>query len=370
MKSSRLLPLIVACALFIENMDSTVLSTSLPAIAADLATDPIALKLALTTYLLALAVFIPVSGWVADRFGARATFVSAIAVFLARLGRLCAQRLAGRARGRPLRARRRRRDDGSGRPPRAAADRAEGRDRASAVVGHDPGARRADGRAAPRRLHYDVLRLALHLSHQSADRRARHDPRAALHSRHAGATAAARLARFRSRRRRAWRRDVRFLDARPASRARRSRRGCARAGSGRARGLRRARAAARARAARPRAIQACNVSRRCRRRLAVSHRYRRDAVPAAVDVAARVRAEPSGVGPSHIRLGDGRDLHEDARLPYAEGSWLQARAAVERAARVGLLCAPSGCSGRRHRNSSSWLRCSSAAVAVRCSSRA
>ncbi len=82
MKSSRLLPLIVACALFIENMDSTVLSTSLPAIAADLATDPIALKLALTTYLLALAVFIPVSGWVADRFGARATFVSAIAVFL------------------------------------------------------------------------------------------------------------------------------------------------------------------------------------------------------------------------------------------------------------------------------------------------
>ena len=82
MKSSRLLPLIVACALFVENMDSTVLSTSLPAIAADLVTDPIALKLALTTYLLALAVFIPVSGWVADRFGARNTFSAAIAVFL------------------------------------------------------------------------------------------------------------------------------------------------------------------------------------------------------------------------------------------------------------------------------------------------
>ena len=68
--------------LFIENMDSTVLSTSLPAIAEDLATDPIALKLALTAYLLSLAVFIPVSGWVADRFGARRTFMSAIAVFL------------------------------------------------------------------------------------------------------------------------------------------------------------------------------------------------------------------------------------------------------------------------------------------------
>jgi EmrB/QacA subfamily drug resistance transporter len=82
MKPSRLLPLIVACALFIENMDSTVLSTSLPAIAADLATEPIALKLALTTYLLSLAVFIPVSGWVADRFGAQSTFMTAIAVFL------------------------------------------------------------------------------------------------------------------------------------------------------------------------------------------------------------------------------------------------------------------------------------------------
>jgi len=82
MKASRLLPLIVACALFIENMDSTVLATSLPAMAVDLATDPIALKLALTAYLLSLAVFIPVSGWVADRFGARPTFMSAIGVFL------------------------------------------------------------------------------------------------------------------------------------------------------------------------------------------------------------------------------------------------------------------------------------------------
>jgi len=82
MKSGRLLPLIVACALFIENMDSTVISTSLPAIATDLQTDPIALKLALTTYMLALAVFIPISGWVADRFGARPTFMTAIGVFL------------------------------------------------------------------------------------------------------------------------------------------------------------------------------------------------------------------------------------------------------------------------------------------------
>jgi MFS family permease len=79
--SSRLLPLIIASALFMENMDSTVIATSLPAIAADLRTDPIVLKLAFTTYLLSLTVFIPVSGWCADRFGARNVFRIAIAVF-------------------------------------------------------------------------------------------------------------------------------------------------------------------------------------------------------------------------------------------------------------------------------------------------
>src|SRR6516165_10066563 len=73
--------LIVAVALFMETMDSTVLSTSLPAIAADLHEDPIALKLALTSYLLSLAVFVPISGWVADKYGARTVFMAAIAVF-------------------------------------------------------------------------------------------------------------------------------------------------------------------------------------------------------------------------------------------------------------------------------------------------
>lgn len=76
-----LLPLIVACALFMENLDSTVLSTALPAIAADFGANPIHLKLALTSYLLALAVFIPASGWLADRYGARTIFRLAIAVF-------------------------------------------------------------------------------------------------------------------------------------------------------------------------------------------------------------------------------------------------------------------------------------------------
>lgn len=82
MRSSLRLPLIVACGLFIENMDSTVIATSLPAIAADLQVDPIALKLALTSYLLGLTVFIPISGWVADRIGAQTTFASSVGVFM------------------------------------------------------------------------------------------------------------------------------------------------------------------------------------------------------------------------------------------------------------------------------------------------
>jgi EmrB/QacA subfamily drug resistance transporter len=82
MSPKRIVPLIVAVALFMENMDSTVIATSLPAIAADIGTSPLALKLAVTSYLLSLAVFIPVSGWTADRFGARTVFRAAIAVFM------------------------------------------------------------------------------------------------------------------------------------------------------------------------------------------------------------------------------------------------------------------------------------------------
>ncbi len=81
MRSAVLTAFIIATALFMENMDGTVISTSLPAIALDLHQDPIVLKLALTSYMLTLAVFIPASGWVADRFGARTVFCSAIVVF-------------------------------------------------------------------------------------------------------------------------------------------------------------------------------------------------------------------------------------------------------------------------------------------------
>lgn len=76
-----LTPLIIATALFMENLDATVIATSLPAIAQDPGVNPIALKLALTSYLVSLAVFIPISGWMAERFGTRRVFRAAIVVF-------------------------------------------------------------------------------------------------------------------------------------------------------------------------------------------------------------------------------------------------------------------------------------------------
>lgn len=83
MTHNRLVPLIVATALFMENTDSTVIATSLPAIAADIRVNPIALTLALTSDLVSLAIFIPVSGWMADRYGSRTVFRAALAVFIA-----------------------------------------------------------------------------------------------------------------------------------------------------------------------------------------------------------------------------------------------------------------------------------------------
>ena len=79
---NRIVPLILAVALFMEQMDSTVIATALPSIAADLHVGPITLKLALTSYMVALAVFIPISGWMADRFGAKRIFRIAICVFI------------------------------------------------------------------------------------------------------------------------------------------------------------------------------------------------------------------------------------------------------------------------------------------------
>jgi EmrB/QacA subfamily drug resistance transporter len=77
----RVVAAIVASALFMQNLDSTVVATALPAMARDLHEDPLVMGVAITSYLVALTVFIPLSGWMADRFGAKQVFMAAIATF-------------------------------------------------------------------------------------------------------------------------------------------------------------------------------------------------------------------------------------------------------------------------------------------------
>src|SRR5580658_3994963 len=78
---SVIVPLIVACALFMEQLDGSIIATALPTISRSLNTDPLHLNLAITSYMFSLAVFIPLSGWIADRFGARTVFRWAIVIF-------------------------------------------------------------------------------------------------------------------------------------------------------------------------------------------------------------------------------------------------------------------------------------------------
>jgi EmrB/QacA subfamily drug resistance transporter len=80
-RHTRLTALIVACALLMQNLDSTIIATALPTMARAFGAEPVQMNVALTSYLLSLAVFIPASGWMADRFGTRTVFRAAIAVF-------------------------------------------------------------------------------------------------------------------------------------------------------------------------------------------------------------------------------------------------------------------------------------------------
>src|SRR6202050_4881792 len=79
--SKRLLPWLVAVAFFMESLDTTILNTAVPAIAKALNVAPLSMKSVLASYTLSLAVFIPISGWMADRFGTRRVFASAIGLF-------------------------------------------------------------------------------------------------------------------------------------------------------------------------------------------------------------------------------------------------------------------------------------------------
>src|ERR1700675_1894810 len=79
--SKGLLPWLVAVAFFMESLDTTILNTAVPTIAAALNVAPLSMKSVLASYTLSLAVFIPISGWMADRFGTRRVFASAIGLF-------------------------------------------------------------------------------------------------------------------------------------------------------------------------------------------------------------------------------------------------------------------------------------------------
>lgn len=78
---TRVTAMIVACALLMQNLDSTIIATALPTMAHAYGIAPVRMNVALTSYLLSVAVFIPASGWMADRFGTRTVFRAAIAVF-------------------------------------------------------------------------------------------------------------------------------------------------------------------------------------------------------------------------------------------------------------------------------------------------
>ncbi|MGB4467791.1 MAG: multidrug transporter subunit MdtD [Azovibrio sp.] len=80
-RSARLLPWLVAIAFFMQTLDSTILNTALPAMALDLAEDPLRMQGVVIAYMLTVALLIPASGWIADRFGSRQIFVAAILLF-------------------------------------------------------------------------------------------------------------------------------------------------------------------------------------------------------------------------------------------------------------------------------------------------
>ena len=79
--AKRLLPWLVAVGFFMESLDTTILNTAVPAIAHALKVAPLSMKAVLASYTLSLAVFIPISGWMANRFGTRRVFASAIGIF-------------------------------------------------------------------------------------------------------------------------------------------------------------------------------------------------------------------------------------------------------------------------------------------------
>lgn len=77
----KMIPFIIALSFFMEGVDSTIINTAIPAMSRSLSVNPVDLKVALISYLLSLAIFIPISGWIADKFGSKKVFISALCIF-------------------------------------------------------------------------------------------------------------------------------------------------------------------------------------------------------------------------------------------------------------------------------------------------
>src|SRR6516162_4719417 len=158
-RQSSVIALLVAGALFMEQLDGTVIATALPQMANTFEVAPVDLNIGISAYLLTVAVFIPASGWVTDRFGARVVFGSAIATFTiasilcAASGTLFAFTSADPSGDR-------RRDDGSGRPPHRVAQHRKAGPDPGHRLSHLAGIDRAGGRPAARRTDHDVQFLA------------------------------------------------------------------------------------------------------------------------------------------------------------------------------------------------------------------
>ena len=298
-------------------MDSTVIATSLPAIAADIGTSPLTLKLAITSYLLSLAVFIPASGWTADRFGARMVFAIAIAVFMVgSIGcALSTNITAFRDRTHP--ARHGRSDDDAGRAAGAAALDRQERARQRDDVGDGAGADRTGDRSAARRFHHHLFLLALDFSDQHPDRVARHLHGAEIYRPdQERRPRALRPLRAGAGRHRACRHRVRPLGRRPQSAA-----VADHCRPGRDRldlddALRHAREANGIAGAGFFAAAVVDDARRDYRRLPVPARHRRAAVSAAAVDAGRLRPVAVPVGPRHVLVRRRRHGHEDAGRPH------------------------------------------------------
>lgn len=80
-KFNKIIPFIVSLSFFMEAVDTTIINTAIPAMSRSLEVNPVSLKVALISYLLSLAIFIPISGWIADRFGIKKTFLMALGIF-------------------------------------------------------------------------------------------------------------------------------------------------------------------------------------------------------------------------------------------------------------------------------------------------